>query len=137
MRFSDIDRNPRPATLRQFAGVSILFFGGMAAWKAWSAGPSAGVYVLAALAAVIGISGLIQPRAVRAIFVGWMILAFPIGWVISHLLLAVAYYVVVLPIGLVFRLTGRDTLALRKPHRSSYWIEKPQVEDVSRYFLQY
>jgi hypothetical protein len=37
-----------------------------------------------------------------------MILAFPIGWAISHVALAAVYYLVVTPIGLRDAATGRD-----------------------------
>jgi hypothetical protein len=137
MRFSEIDRNPSPRTLRQFAALWIVFFGGMAAWKTIASGFSAAGGVLAALAVAGGAIGLMTPAALRPIFVAWMMLVFPIGWVVSHLLLAVAYFGLFLPIGLWFRLIGRDPLRLRRPDRESYWTEKPQVDEATRYYDQY
>jgi hypothetical protein len=66
-----------------------------------------------------------------------MIVAFPIGWLVSHVMLAVLYFVLFLPLGLMFRLLGRDALSLRKPSVETYWTEKQQPEDVVRYFRQY
>ena len=37
----------------------------------------------------IGVLGLVWPRAVRELFIGLTILTLPIGWAVSHLLLAV------------------------------------------------
>ena len=44
------------------------------------------------------------------IYVGWMILAFPIGWTISQVILVVMFFGLFTPIGLIFRLLGRDPL---------------------------
>lgn len=136
MRFSDIDRTPSRRTLRQFAALWIVFFGGMAAWKA-AAGSTKLGYTLAALALTVGGIGLASPRTVRSIYIGWMILAFPVGWLISRVVLCAVYFVVFLPIGVWFRLIGRDPLALKRPAGETYWTEKPSAEDASRYFLQY
>jgi Saxitoxin biosynthesis operon protein SxtJ len=129
MQFSDINRNPNQRTLRQFAALLILILGGMAAWK--------GNYAAAAVVAAIGLLGLAIPAALRPIYVAWMIVAFPIGWLVSHVMLAVLYFVLFLPLGLMFRLLGRDALSLRKPSVETYWTEKQQPEDVVRYFRQY
>jgi hypothetical protein len=67
-----------------------------------------------------------------------MVLAFPIGWTVSRLVLAAVFYGLFTPIGLVFRLMGRDPLARRPPHDVvSYWTEKPDRADVRRYFRQF
>src|ERR1051326_4621008 len=97
MQFSDINRNPNQRTLRQFAALLILILGGMAAWK--------GNYAAAAVVAAIGLLGLAIPAALRPIYVAWMIVAFPIGWLVSHVMLAVLYFVLFLPLGILFRLT--------------------------------
>jgi hypothetical protein len=88
-----------------------------------------------ALAATIGLVGLVMPRAIRPVFVASVVVTFPIGWVVSRLALAFLFYAVLTPIGLWFRLIGRDTLVLRHyPGRTTYWTSKPVVHDVRRYF---
>jgi hypothetical protein len=62
----------------------------------------------------------------------------PIGWVISHVILAVIYYLVLTPIGLLLRAAGRDLLARRRdPTAESYWIDRGAKPEVERYFRQY
>ena len=53
---------------------------------------------------------MIRPEWLRSIYVGWMVLAFPIGWTVSQVMLAVMFFGLFTPIGLVFRLIGRDPL---------------------------
>ena len=45
-----------------------------------------------------------------------MVLAFPIGWTVSQVMLALMFFGLFTPIGLVFRLIGRDPLQPHPPH---------------------
>jgi hypothetical protein len=74
----------------------------------------------------------------RLIYVGWMFAVFPIGWTVSHLLLASIFYGVVTPIGWLLRASGREPL-LRTFDRSAptYWVRHARVDDIGRYFRQY
>ena len=78
-------------------------------------------------------------RPVRLpIYHAWMILVSPIGWIISHLLLAVVYYLIITPIGLLMRLCGRDSLHRKfEADVETYWIEHRPDSDVSRYVRQF
>jgi hypothetical protein len=71
-------------------------------------------------------------------FVGWMFLAFPIGWTVSHLLLLATFYLVLTPIGVVMRLVGHDPLERKfRPEAATYWMEHDPGSDPSRYFRQH
>ena len=79
-----------------------------------------------------------RPEWVRFIYVGWMVLAFPIGWTVSQVMLAMMFFGLFTPIGLVFRLIGRDPLHRARPSgRESYWDPKPAPADLRRYFKQF
>jgi hypothetical protein len=137
MGWSDITFSPTQRTLRQFAQLWIVFFAGLALWHgAWRGQPALGL-ALVALALTIGPLGLLRPRSIRPIYIGWMVLAFPIGWMLSSLVLAIVYYGVITPIGLAFRLMGRDALRRRARKSDTYWQPKPPVTDVRRYFRQF
>lgn len=138
MQWSDVQFNPTRKTLRQFAGLWLVVWGGMALWQTLARGRLGIGLALVGLALTIGLAGLARPQWVRLIYVGWMILAFPIGWTISQIVLAAIFLGLFTPISLVFRLMGRD--ALRRARRSgldSYWLPKPAVADLRRYFKQF
>jgi hypothetical protein len=138
MRWSDIPFSPPVRMLRQFAGLWLVFFGGIAAWQGLVRGRPELALALGTLAIVGGGLGLIWPKLLRPIFVGWMVLAFPVGWAVSFLVLTLVFYGLFLPIGLVMRLSGRDALLLRpQPGRSTYWTAKPNPADVRQYFRQF
>ncbi|HXG08244.1 MAG TPA: hypothetical protein VNK04_00480, partial [Gemmataceae bacterium] len=88
-------------TLRQFAGLCLLFFGGLACWEYFGRGHPTAALVLAGLAAVLGLGGWAWPRGIRPVFVTAMALTFPIGWVISRVLLAVLFFGLFTPVALV------------------------------------
>lgn len=135
MRWADLPRNPSVKVLRQFAGLWIVFFGGLAYWHGVvHARPAVGI-VLASLAVTVGPLGLARPKAVRPIFVGWMVLAFPIGWALSRVILASVYYGLFTPLAVGFRLRGRDALGLRRPQgQKTYWTLKSIPTDQRSYF---
>ena len=138
MRWSDLPLKPSSRTLRQFAALWIIFFGGLATWYGFGRGSNTAATVLAVLAVTVGPVGLVAPAAMRPIFVTWLIVGFPIGWTISRVLLLALFFGVMLPVALIYRLRGRDTLRLAKPgSQSTLWLPKPRADNAASYFRQY
>jgi len=138
MKWSDIPRNPTNRTLRQFAAAWLVFFLIWAAVFGLAGGNSTAGTIFAVVAAIGGVAGLIHPPSLRWIFVAWVILVFPIGWVISQVVLLILYYGLFVPIGLLLRARGRDALGLKPSHGSvTFWRRKETPADVRRYFRQY
>jgi len=138
MRWQDIPFDPAPKMLRQFAGLCLLVFAALGTAEILLRNrPAVGLALLAA-AFIIGPVGLWRPGWIRWLFVGWMILAFPIGWTVSQLVLIIIYYGIFSPIGILFRILGRDPLD-RTIDRSaeSYWQPKTQPADPAQYFKQF
>jgi hypothetical protein len=137
MRWSDIPFRPSSATLRWFAVLLAAFLAGLGCWK-WFVrdnGLMAGVLIGSAL--VVGLIGLPFPMVLRPIFVGWMVLVYPINWIISHLILAIIYYCIFTPVSVFFKLIGRDVLARRfHSEQESYWSDKRSGEGLRSYFRQ-
>jgi len=131
---------PAPITqrmLRQFGGLWLLFFGALASWQWFVRGDQTPALVLVGVGAVIGLLGLVRPEAIRPLFAGLMFLTFPIGWVVSHLLLAVVFYGVFTPVVIIFKLIGRDVLSVRpQGDRETFWARKPAAADLHSYLRQ-
>jgi len=139
MQWSDLPTNPSHRALRQFAAGWLLFFLALAAWQGLHhAHPKLGM-ALAAIAVVGGVGGLLKPSAIRRLFRSWLMLAFPIGWLISQLVLLIVFYGVFTPLALLFRWRGRDALRLQRPARpeASLWQKKEAPLDRRRYLRQY
>jgi hypothetical protein len=136
VQWSDVVAPPKARVLRQFAGLWLLFFVAVAAWRAWhgEAGTPTGVF--AAVGLVVGGFGLWRPAAVRWVYTGCMIVTFPIGVVVSHVMLAVIFYGVFTPVALLFRAIGRDPLNRQPRVKASYWTAKSRARDPSDYLRQ-
>jgi hypothetical protein len=139
-----LDLDPAPAKLRQFAFVAVPGLPLIAvvvlriAGHGWAFGHPAvlaalGVGILQALALLAGFRG---PS--RALYVVLMLVALPIGFVLSHVLMAAIFYLVITPIGLIFRLLGRDAMCRKKePGRVSYWTDRGPARSPASYFKLY
>jgi Saxitoxin biosynthesis operon protein SxtJ len=76
---------------------------------------------------VLMLLGTILPRALKWTYIGWMSVAFLLGFIMAHVILTLLFFLVITPIGLIARMFGQDFLSL-KLNRStpSYWIPRPQ-----------
>ena len=74
----------------------------------------------------------------RIVFLLASYATFPIGFVVSYVILAVVYYLVLTPIGLVLRLTGYDPMQRRFDRNAkTYWTPREQEESTEQYFRQF
>jgi hypothetical protein len=137
MTFSDLNFSPPRRVLRQFAAAWLVVFTLLAYWHGLRHGRPVAGLVLAVLAVTVGPLGLWRPSAVRRVYAAALLVSFPVGWVVSRLLVAAIFYGIFTPVGLVFRLLRRDALRLRRrPDLPTYWLPKPRA-DVASYFRQF
>ena len=137
MKWSDLPLRPNDRTLRQFAAIWIVFFGGLAAYQGLLADRPGWGIALAAASLIVGPIGLLWPQAIKPVFVVWIVAAVPIGWTISLVLLGALFYLIFTPLGLFFRLIGRDPLGRTpKPNFDTYWTTKPAMAP-AQYFRTY
>jgi len=130
---------PTDRELRQFAGIWFPAFWAIVGLLIGSrTGHWLWPILIVSVAAVIGLIGLVHPRLAWPIYVAWMCAAFPVGWLVSHLLLAAVFYLLISPLGLLLRLAGRDKLKLRlDSDAKTYWTERQPPSSSDRYFRQF
>ena len=132
-----IQWNPETKQLRQFAGIWFPAFCALVGWSiARKTGHWQEVEVGWIVAGVISIVGLVFPPIIRPVFVGLILLTYPIGWVVSHVLLGLIFYGIVMPIGIILRLTGHDPLQINAPLGNSLWKSPTGKTDPARYLRQ-
>lgn len=94
--------------------------------------------LLAGTAGLAVVISLFAPQSLRPVYFAFVVVAFPIGWVLSHVLLAVVFYGVFTPIGLVMRLLGRDPMQRRFDSQAdSYWAPHDPPKSPEDYFRQF
>lgn len=139
MALVSINREPTSRLLRQFAGIWFPAACGVIGWAVFRkthtlAWPLA-IWIPAAIVSLVGV---VRPAVMKPIWVAWMTAVFPIGWTISHLVLTVTYYLVLTPVGLLLRMTGRDPMTRTLDRQAkTYWQPHRQITDTSRYFRQF
>ncbi|MGB5194047.1 MAG: SxtJ family membrane protein [Polyangiales bacterium] len=146
-RLVEIDFNPDTKTLRQFGVIAFVGFGALAALAyyeklvfAFGLGDArlAVAASLAALGLLALVLGLVAPRANRVLYVGLSLLAFPIGFVLSYVIMGALYFLIIGPIAIALRLAGRDPMRrARDPQAGSYWTPARPARDKESYFHQY
>ena len=142
-----VNWKPDRKQLRSFGLAGLVAFGGLGTWVFFmrtifgvglspAAAQVTGI-VLWSVGALCGLLSLTAPAGLRPLYVGLTLIALPIGFVVSHVILGVLFYGVFTPVALVFRLIGRDALHRRfDPAAETYWVRRKPTADVKRYFRQ-
>ncbi len=104
---------------RKFAftvGAAFLVLGGVSWWR------SGGNLALALLTigTLLILSGLVAPTRLGGLYRAWMGLALLISRVTTPIIMALLFFGVILPVGLVMRLLGRNPLRHEAPE-GSFW----------------
>ena len=87
-------------------------------------------------APLIGL-GLIAPKILKPVYLGWMFLALALGAIVSTILLLILFYLVVTPIGWLARLFGNDFLLRRwEPQAASYWHRRDVSQPRDKHELE-
>jgi len=133
-----IDRHPSSAKLIVFGVMFAIFFAGLGALLYfWGHAQHAAAAVWIGAGVVLLAFASIGPWR-RPIYLGWCYATFPLGLLLSVLLLASIYYAVLTPIGLIARLFRADPLSRRlEPKRDTYWLERSRTDKLERYFRQF
>jgi hypothetical protein len=126
--------NPPPKQLRWFGCLWLpLALGGVA----YGIASFPGRIALGAVAALSLVVGLAAPRLLRPVFVGLLLLTWPVGFVMSHVILAAIFFLVLTPTAWLMRVFGRKGLDLAlDPKAASYWRPRQGRAPLPRYFDQ-
>ena len=134
MHLVEINWKPTVRQLRQFGGLCAIALPLLGWWWGCS------VNVLTILIGVgVGVALLawLMPRSIAPLFIGLTLVTIPIGFVVGELAMLLLYGLVILPIGLWFRMRGRDRLQLRIDRQcESYWQPKRAPTSLKSYYRQ-
>jgi Saxitoxin biosynthesis operon protein SxtJ len=132
----DLSSNPRSRELRWFAGLwfpALCLVVGLAAHRNGLEGLA---YVTWVAGVALGLAGLLRPSTIRPVYTGLILITFPIGLVISNLLLLAMFFLVVTPIGWLVRRFHDPMDRAFDRQAISYWTTR-DVSAPDRYFNQF
>lgn len=123
--------------LRKFAvtiSIALGVLGGLVLWRKGQAG-----LIPIAIGAVIFLAGLVWPKSLAILYKAWMALALALGFIMSHIILALVYFVVLTPIGFFMKIVKRNPLELSFDRTAeSYWIKRQKgLNDMTSYEKMY
>jgi hypothetical protein len=133
-----IEHNPSSRQLKVFGLLWFIILGtyGILAWLKTGINMKTAAFGIAAVL-VPGL-GIVWTEFLRKVYVFASYATYPIGTAISFIMLAIVYYGVVTPIGLMLRLAGHDPLKLRMDRLAkTYWISRKPERETKRYFQQF
>lgn len=74
----------------------------------------------------------------RLLSLGMAYATFPVGFVVSHIIVTLVFFLVVTPVGLALRLFGHDALQLKVDGNArTHWTARPEPPPADQYFHQY
>ena len=139
MSLVKIDWNPKSKQLQSFgkialvasAVISLLLYLLKGVAIQW-------VLIIFAFGFIIFIISMISLELTKMIYLGMILVTLPIGWMVSFILLVAFYFLLLAPLGLIFRLIGRDPLCRKfDPNAKSYWLSRQPPKGPEQYFHQF
>ena len=105
-------------------------------WMLWWRGrlPLAVPLAVAALALLVLIAALVQPRWFRGFYRAGMTVSYHFGQVVGKVLLTVFFFLFLTPMGLLLRLMGKDLLKLKRSPAPTWWQPAKDNRDFDRMF---
>ena len=114
-----------PRVLRRFAALVGTVFG------------LVGILLLPGIMSTVLLSatgillmGFAIPRILTGPYKAWMSLALVLGYIMTRIVLALVFFLIVTPLGLAMRLCGRDPMNRRlDPDAPTYWIPREEQKN--------
>ena len=134
-----LERNdPTAGELRWF-GLMVAAFAGVVGGLIYYFSANLTVAVVVwAIGLILAAVYYALPPTRYLLFTLWMTIFFPLGWLISHLLMGAVFYLLITPVALVMRLIGRDALGKAPdPAAKTYWTPMESNPKETRYFQQF
>ena len=102
-----------------FAGVFALF-AAISLWRSGTWWPW-----LAGISVFFGALGLVFPRILAPLNRLWFLFGLVLHKIMTPIIMGILFYLLITPVGLLMRLSGKDPMRLKTdPSSSSYWIDR-------------
>lgn len=115
--------------LRQFAWIMAVMLGivipAIIAWfNDWQIVRAA--LIVGSVGAVFLAAGIIAPQWLRPVYIVWMLIALMLGAIVTRIIIAIVFYLLITPIGWVRRTFSKNDLPGFRPdfRKKTYWIKR-------------
>lgn len=97
---------------------------------------TAGLWLIA-VGIVVGAIGLTGTRLALPFYWAWLGIAYVMGNVMSRVIMAAIYFMIVTPMHFLSAIAGRDKLQLKKRKTDSYWHDISLPTEIEKYERQF
>lgn len=119
---------------REFGLIVGLVFSLLGLWWIYRGKFHNAAYLFTVVGAALVLSGIVVPRVLVMPRRVWMKLAEGMAYVSSRIILALIFFLVLTPIGLIKRAMGWDPLHRRSGPRDSFWHPYPARQQNPRHY---
>ncbi|HEA65385.1 MAG TPA: hypothetical protein ENI07_00970 [Desulfobacterales bacterium] len=121
--------------VRKFGCVAFIFFGILFALGVWRQKPVP--TYLFGLLFLIGFGFILLPAVLTPLYEGWIKVSHKIGLIITAIMLALAYYLVMTPFAWAKRIFGGRPLPTQPDiNLTSYWVDRSEPAQSKERFLK-
>ena len=129
-RWNQIDSEPKKvlqfgwilSLLLFVIGVIAYFRGHRHCWIEWE------------LSAIVAVLTFFKKSALFYVYRAWMLVAGAISWVLLRVILGILYYLMISPVAVVMRLSGKDVLDQKiDRNRATYWKKRNRTVAKEQY----
>jgi len=100
----------------------------------WIKGNSVFLYLYLA-AIVVLLTAFVVPVVLKPLYILFTWIGVVMGWIMTRVIVTIVFYLVLTPISLISRLTGKQFLESKlEPESESYWIDRGVEEPVKENF---
>ena len=135
--FQHVKWRPDARELRRFAVAMLIGFGVLGLLASWRAsGISTSAIILWSIGVFLAIAAFV-PKFNRIAYLAVYLPTSVIGYVVSNVLLALMFFFVITPLGIILRLLGKDFLQQRPQKHTSQWMPVRGVKNEDSYYRQF
>ena len=135
--FQHVKWHPDRRELRRFAIAMLIGFFVLGALSAWRAkGIGTGSMVLWSIGVTLAVAALV-PKLGRIAYLAVYLPTSIIGYVVSNVMLALMFFLVITPLGFILKLMGKDLLQQRRQKRKTQWTPVKDTRNEESYYRQF
>ncbi len=130
-------QNPTRTDLRNFGLLMFAAFTVIGCLRWWLKGHVPSILFTVAIAFLV--LGLTVPGLLKPIYRAWMKFALALNWVMTRVLLTIAFYGMITPVAIIYRLVSGDPLKRKwDPSAATYWEDPDdQPREIEAYKNQF
>jgi Saxitoxin biosynthesis operon protein SxtJ len=135
--FQHVKWQPDTKELRRFSIAMLIGFfllGLLSVLRA--SGIGTGSIVLWSIGFVLAVTALV-PKVGRISYLAVYLPTSILGYVVSNVLLAIMFFLVITPLGLFLKLIGKDLLRQKRPRCESQWMPVKEAKNEDSYYRQF